>query len=360
MCGRSFLLGVVCVLFAAGSAVGQPAPSGVIRGRVVDLQPVPLQGVKVTLTDLSNAKPLTAHTDLTGRFTFPGLPSSKYSLTFDLEGYAVQQLRPYEVLPGIPVEVSVELKRLAPPLTRPRAGLEGIAIEYGLVKEQIEAVPVLVGSEGRTPVDKLLSMVPGASPTPIARSQPLHRAGGGGFRQRVEAVGDQLSTRWRLEQRTEPHYRRAGRDFRSHGGRNRDLPRREPHLFRPGRDATPARLFRPSLGAAAANGTVRRGGSGGREAATLSKRSTDRVIPSTAWPAGRKSAGRCRRSGACSFSSMAKLGLRTAAKPRSLPCLLSRSAPVIFRRRLRKMRRAIRKRTCLLSTDWCRLICSIP
>ena len=173
MCGRSLLLGVVCVLFAGGSAVGQPAPSGVIRGRVVDLQPVPLQGVKVTLTDLSNAKPLTAHTDLIGRFTFTGLPSSKYSLTFDLEGYAVQQLRPYEVLPGIPVEVSVELKRLAPPLTRPRAGLEGIAIEYGLVREQIEAVPVLVGSEGRTPVDKLLSMVPGASPTQSLEVNPF-------------------------------------------------------------------------------------------------------------------------------------------------------------------------------------------
>ena len=173
MCGRTLLLGVVCVLFAAASAIGQPPPSGVIRGRVVDPQQTPLEDVEVTLVDLSSAKPLTAHTDLTGRFTFTGLPSAKYSLTFDLEGFAVQQLRPYEVLPGIPVEVSAELKRLAPPLTRPRAGLEGIAIEYGLVREQIEAVPVLLGSEGRTPVDKLLSMVPGASPTQSLEVDPF-------------------------------------------------------------------------------------------------------------------------------------------------------------------------------------------
>ena len=173
MCRRTLLLGVVCVLFAAGSAIGQPAPSGVIRGRVVDPQQAPLEDVKVTLVDLSSAKPLTAHSDPAGRFSFTGLPSAKYSLTFDLEGYAVQQLRPYEVLPGIPVEISVELKRLAPPLTRPRAGLEGIAIEYGLVREQIEAVPVLIGSDGRTAVDKLLSMVPGASPTQSLEVNPF-------------------------------------------------------------------------------------------------------------------------------------------------------------------------------------------
>ena len=149
-----------------------PLAASFVAGLLTRNRPA-LEDVKVTLTDLSNAKPLTAHTDLTGRFTFTGLPSSKYSLTFDLEGYAVQQLRPYDVLPGIPVEVWVELKRLAPPLTRPRAGLEGIAIEYGLVREQIEAVPVLVGSEGRTPVDKLLSMVPGASPTQSLEVNPF-------------------------------------------------------------------------------------------------------------------------------------------------------------------------------------------
>ena len=173
MCRRPLLLGVVCVFFVAGPAIGQLPPSGVIRGRVVDPQQAPLEDVRVTLTDLSSAKPLTAHTDLAGRFAFTRLPSAKYSLTFDLAGYAVQQLRPYEVLPGVPVEISAELKPLAAPLTRPRGGLEGIAIEYGLVREQIEAMPVLLGSEGRTPVDKLLSMVPGASPTQSLEVNPF-------------------------------------------------------------------------------------------------------------------------------------------------------------------------------------------
>ena len=86
-------------------------------------------------------------------------------------------LVPTSCFQGIPLDLSVQLNPLAPPLTRAKAGLEGIALEYGLVREQIESLPVLVGSEGRTAVDKLLLMVPGMSPTESLEINPFSGRG---------------------------------------------------------------------------------------------------------------------------------------------------------------------------------------
>ena len=165
------LLGVVCVFFV------QPlvcqAPGGSIIGLVADPDQNPLDQVEIRLINLSTAKSITAHSDLTGKFFFSNLPAGRYSLAVDLEGYAVQRIGPYEVLPGIPVEVAVELRKLTAPLTRPKGGLEGIALEYGLVREQIEATPVILGSEGRTTIDKLLHLVPGMSPAASLEVDPF-------------------------------------------------------------------------------------------------------------------------------------------------------------------------------------------
>ncbi len=80
----------------------------------------------------------------------------------------------FEVLPGMPVDVpAVTLRRLQPALTRPRSGLETIALEFGLVREQIADVPVLLGSEGRTAVDKLLHLVPGMNPVAMLEVDPF-------------------------------------------------------------------------------------------------------------------------------------------------------------------------------------------
>ena len=149
------------------------APSGSIVGFVADREQAPLDQVEIRLIDLSSAKSITAHSDLTGKFSFAGLRPGNYSLAVDLEGYAVQRLGPYEVLPGIPVEVAVELRELTAPLLKPKGGLEGIALEYGLVREQIEATPVLLGSEGRTTIDKLLHLVPGMSPVSSLEVDPF-------------------------------------------------------------------------------------------------------------------------------------------------------------------------------------------
>ncbi len=169
-------LWLVCFWLAA-AAGGQPLPPGQVLGRVVDASQVPLQGVRVQLIRLTDAKSITAHTDLAGSFSFSELRSGRYSLAFDLEGYAMRRLGPYEVLRGVPLEVTAELPRLSPPLTRAVAGLEGMALEYGLVREQIASVPVMLGTEGRTGVDKMLLLVPGMSPVEPLETDPFSGRG---------------------------------------------------------------------------------------------------------------------------------------------------------------------------------------
>jgi hypothetical protein len=170
-------LALFALSLAAVSGSAQDFSIGSIHGRVRDASGSPLRDVEVGLIDLSIAKPITAHTDIAGEFSFTSLRTGRYSLSFELENYAVQRLGPYEVLPDSPVEIAVQLESLSRPLTRPTTGLEGIALEYGLVREQIEAVPVLVGTEGRTALDKLLLLVPGMSPVESLEVNPFSGRG---------------------------------------------------------------------------------------------------------------------------------------------------------------------------------------
>lgn len=170
-------LALSAITLAAVGASAQDFSPGTIQGRVQDSRGYPLRDVEVGLINLETAKPITAHTDIAGAFSFGGLRSGRYSLSFELDNYAVQRLGPYEVLPDSPVDVVVQLERLSRPLTRPTAGLEGIALEYGLVREQIEAVPVLLGTEGRTALDKMLLLVPGMSPVESLEVNPFSGRG---------------------------------------------------------------------------------------------------------------------------------------------------------------------------------------
>ncbi|MCY4586875.1 MAG: carboxypeptidase regulatory-like domain-containing protein [Bryobacterales bacterium] len=168
------LAGVVACLLGTVAHAVDPC---VIRGNVITSGSEPLPGTQVELIDFSTGKVIVTHTDSQGRFAFEGLATGRYSVSFSLDQYATQRIGPYELLPGIPLELLVQLQTLAPPLTRAKAGLEGIALEYGLVREQIESLPVLVGSEGRTSVDKLLLMVPGMSPTTSLEIDPFSGRG---------------------------------------------------------------------------------------------------------------------------------------------------------------------------------------
>ncbi len=142
------------------------ASAGEVSGYVLDDRQAPLAGVEAQLINLASAQVLRDKTRSDGAFLFESVGSGRYSLALLHDRYTAWRSGPFEVLPGIPVVIPpVVMQQLRPAATRPRSGLEEMALEYGLVREQIEALPIVVGSEGRTTVDKLLHLVPGMTPT---------------------------------------------------------------------------------------------------------------------------------------------------------------------------------------------------
>ena len=162
------LLVLVCL-----AASAQQVPRAAVQGAVFDASGLPLSGVSVELLSLATGQMRTAQTDIAGRFAFSDLDSARYSLSFFLDGYTAVKQPPTELLPGSPLDLTVTLDRLGPPLARPTAGIQTIALEYGLVREQIAAAPVLLGSEGRTAVDKLALLVPGLTPVETIEVDPF-------------------------------------------------------------------------------------------------------------------------------------------------------------------------------------------
>lgn len=166
---RIFLICWIALQATHAWAAGSAAVAGTVLGEGRS----PLRDVEVGLINLSTGKTVLTHTDIAGKFDFTELASEEYSLYFELAEYAVQRIGPFELLPDSPREWVVELERLQPPLTRPLAGLDTISVEYGMVREQIQSLPVLLGSEGRTSVDKLLTLVPGMNPVDSLELDPL-------------------------------------------------------------------------------------------------------------------------------------------------------------------------------------------
>ena len=136
-----------------------------MSGHALDETQALLAGVEAQLINLSTAQVLLDKTGPDGAFRFEAVVSGRYSLALLHDRYTAWRSGPFEVLPGIPVELPpVVMRALRPATTRPRSGLEEMALEYGLVREQIEALPIVIGSEGRITVDKLLHLVPGMTP----------------------------------------------------------------------------------------------------------------------------------------------------------------------------------------------------
>lgn len=164
---------LLCCWITLETAAAWAAGSASVAGTVLGENRSPLRDVEVGLINLSTGQTILTHTDIAGKFGFTELASEEYSLYFDLAEYAVQRIGPFELLPDSPREWVVELERLQPPLTRPLAGLDTISVEYGMVREQIQSLPVLLGSEGRTAIDKLLNLVPGMNPVDALELDPL-------------------------------------------------------------------------------------------------------------------------------------------------------------------------------------------
>lgn len=159
-------------------ALAQPEPlaaqSGVVSGHVFAPNQALLDDVEVQLINLADARIRRVRTGADGAYLFSGVPAGRYSLAFFRERYTVWRTAAFEVLPGVPVAVpAVVMRPLSANRTQPRSGLEEMALEYGLVREQIEALPIVIGAEGRTTVDKLLHLVPGMTPTTALDVNPF-------------------------------------------------------------------------------------------------------------------------------------------------------------------------------------------
>ena len=165
-------IGLIAFLPWAG-AQGQLLPPASLSGRVTDSANRPLRDAEARLVNTASGETLIARTDIAGQFEFLDLRSGRYALSVFKEGYAAQRLPERELLPDSPVEAAITLEELPPPLARPRAGLETIALEYGLAREQIDAAPVLLGSQGRTAIDKLQQLAPGMTPVEPLEINPI-------------------------------------------------------------------------------------------------------------------------------------------------------------------------------------------
>ncbi len=163
---------VVVLLPLLGGLV--PARAHEVQGHALDEQQAPIAGVEAQLINLANARVLRRSTGRDGGFLFESVPSGRYSLALVHARYTAWRSEAFEVLPGIPIAFPpIVMRPLRPPMTRPRSGLEEMALEYGLVREQIEALPIVIGSEGRTTVDKLLHLVPGLTPATALDIDPF-------------------------------------------------------------------------------------------------------------------------------------------------------------------------------------------
>ena len=152
---------------------GQPG-SGLVSGHVLASDQAPLAGVEAQLINLGSAQVLRCETGSDGAFEFAGVVSGRYSLMLAREGHQAWRSGPFEVLPGIPAAFPpIVMRRLSASSILPRSGLEQMSLEHGLVREQVQALPIVVGAEGRTTVDKLLHLVPGVNPADALDIDPF-------------------------------------------------------------------------------------------------------------------------------------------------------------------------------------------
>jgi len=85
------LIAMLMVLAVAAGAWAQGNPTGAIRGAVADPDGLALPGVTVTVTSPALQGARTVVTSANGDFNIPFLPPGEYTVTFELQGFAVQK-----------------------------------------------------------------------------------------------------------------------------------------------------------------------------------------------------------------------------------------------------------------------------
>ncbi|MYB52189.1 MAG: carboxypeptidase regulatory-like domain-containing protein, partial [Acidobacteriia bacterium] len=152
---RRFKRGCLLALTLALPVCGQSG-AGLVSGHVFAGDQAPLAGVEAQLINLTSAQVLRRETGSDGAFQFANLISGRYSLALVRDRYQAWRSGPFEVLPGIPVAFPpIVMRRLSASSTRPRSGLEEMALEHGLAREHVEARPIEVRAERGPPLHQL-------------------------------------------------------------------------------------------------------------------------------------------------------------------------------------------------------------
>lgn len=104
-----FLLGLFTISFSPGVAQAQ-GTGAQISGTVTDASGAPLPGVKITLTnqDSGVTRVLTSGTD--GRYDFVDLANGRYSLQFEHNGFATQQVSGIVLNIGTNIQHDLQMK----------------------------------------------------------------------------------------------------------------------------------------------------------------------------------------------------------------------------------------------------------
>ena len=93
----------------AASSFAQGVQTGTIRGVVKDQQGLATPGVTVTVTSPALQGPRTVVTDEQGLYAIPALPAGRYTVHFELSGFAPIE-RQTDVALGLTVEQNVSIR----------------------------------------------------------------------------------------------------------------------------------------------------------------------------------------------------------------------------------------------------------
>jgi hypothetical protein len=104
-----FILAAWLVCGVAATSFAQGVQTGTIRGVVKDQQGLPTPGVTVTVTSPSLQGPRSVVTDTQGLYSIPALPAGKYTVKFELSGFAPIE-RQTDVALGLTVDQNVSMR----------------------------------------------------------------------------------------------------------------------------------------------------------------------------------------------------------------------------------------------------------
>jgi Carboxypeptidase regulatory-like domain/TonB dependent receptor len=144
----SLLLAGLILVAAAPSTVLAQAVTGTLLGTVTDSTGAVVAGAKVTITNEGTGFTRTATTDASGEYTFPSIPTGRYTVLAELEGFKAGALS--GIIVGVDqrvrMDVSLEVGAMSESVTieatTPLVQTSSSELGTTVTNEQIEALPL--------------------------------------------------------------------------------------------------------------------------------------------------------------------------------------------------------------------------